>query len=132
MRRACADYLQKGRTVILDATFSKNSLLTEAVTSARKAGLEPEDITIFECILDMSALRERISKRQKEGAPPEMPLSEMREDIFKAHVDEYEKKEGDIIPVETASPPQENILAMIKVILRKGKDRESGEEQKSH
>ncbi|MFQ5428441.1 MAG: AAA family ATPase [Thermodesulfobacteriota bacterium] len=125
-RRACADYLQKGRTVILDATFSKNSLLTEAVSSARKAGLEPEDITIFECLLEMGLLKERIGKRQREGGAEDLPLSEMRVDIFKAHLDEYEKKEGDIVPLNTASPPRENLQAMIKVILKKGKDREPG------
>ncbi|MFQ5353720.1 MAG: AAA family ATPase, partial [Thermodesulfobacteriota bacterium] len=110
IRRGCADYLQNGRTVILDGTFSKNTFLTEAISSAREAGLRKEDITIFECVLEMKTLQERIEKRQREGAAEDMPLSEMREDIFKAHLEEYEKKDEDAITLNTASPIGENLM----------------------
>ncbi len=123
IRRACTDYLQNGRSVILDGTFSKNIFLQEALSSAFRAGLAPEDITVFECKLDLSTLKKRVLRRQAQGTPTGMPQSEMRGDIFKAHVEEYEKKEGDVIPLDTASAVQVNLLAMIKVILDRGKDR---------
>ncbi|MFQ5480830.1 MAG: AAA family ATPase [Thermodesulfobacteriota bacterium] len=121
-RRACSLYLQNGRTAILDGTFSKNTFLSEAIEAALEAGLTPEDIFVFECRLEMSVLSERVRRREAAGRAPDMPLSEMRADIFKNHVNEYEKKEGNITAVDTAAPLQENITDMIKAILWKGKN----------
>ncbi len=131
IRRACADYLQKGRTVILDGTFSKNSFLRSAKSSALEAGLAPEEIIVFECRVDLSILEERVRSRETRGPAPGTPLSEMRIDIFKAHVEEYEEKQGDIIPVDTALPAEDNLPAMIKAIVGKGKNMVPGGVKKS-
>ncbi len=117
IRQGCAKYLQKGRSVILDATFSENFLLHQAIDMAGKAGLRAEDIFIFECRLDNTTLLERIRRRERGGAAPKMPLSEMREDIFKAHEKAYEKKEGNITPLNTARPLEENLDIIIKALL---------------
>ncbi len=123
IKKACEDYLKNGRTVILDGTFSKNSFLKKALDAARSAGLAPGDISVFECTLELSALRERVRSREAGKATAEdkdRQLSEMRSDILEAHIAEYEKKEKNIIGLDTASPIETNLLAMIKVILEKG------------
>jgi len=135
IERACSDYLNKGRTVILDGTFSKNSFLDKAMKAARGAGLATEDITVFECTLGLSALRERVRIREAGNTAAEdkdRPLSEMRSDILEAHIAEYEKKEKNITRLDTTSPIETNLLTMIKVILGKGQNIPGGIRQESH
>lgn len=123
IRRACSDYLLKGRTLILDGTFSKNRFLREALNSAHGAGLTPQEIITFECHMDLAALKRRVQNRETKGPAPGLPLSEMRHDILMAHIEEYEKKEGDIIGLDTTAPVQENLLTMMETIVGRKKDR---------
>jgi len=126
IKNACTDYLKDGRTVILDGTFSKNIFLKKALDAARSAGLAAEDISVFECTLELSALRERVRSREAGKTAAEdkdKQLSEMRSDILEAHIGEYEKKEKNITRLDTTSPIEANLLTMIKVILGKGHEK---------
>ncbi len=116
MVQRAAEELGSGRTVILDATFSKNRFLEMALEAGRKAGLGKEDMIVFECTLDRAALLERVRRREAKGPAPGTPLSEMRSDIIEKHLLEYEKKEGDVIRLDTAREDGELLGEMMRAI----------------
>jgi hypothetical protein len=116
MVRRAAEELRSGRTVILDATFSKNRFLAMVLEAARRAGLGEKEMIVFECSLDRAALLERVRRREEQGPAPGTPLSEMRSDIIKKHLLEYEKKEGDIIRLDTAREEGELLGEMMRAI----------------
>ncbi len=102
--RRAGEELRRGRTVILDATFSKNAFLEMALAESRRAGLGVDDIKVFECELDRKVLLERVMRREATGPAPGRPVSEMRKDIIERHLAEYEDKVGDITHLDTARP----------------------------
>ncbi len=116
MVRRASEELRSGGTVILDATFSKNSFLETALEAGRKAGLGKEDMIVFECTLDRAALFDRVRRREEEGPAPGTPISEMRRDIIEKHLLEYEKKEGDIMRLDTARQEGELLEEMMRAV----------------
>jgi len=118
--RRAGEYLEKGRTIILDATFSRNLFLDKALDAAREAGLEDKDMAVFECRLEKKALLERVRRREAEGPAPGMPLSEMRSDILLKHIKEYEKKEVPLTRLDTSLVVEKNLLKIMDVIMGTG------------
>ncbi len=89
------DLAQKGRSVILDASFKKKRDRLAAFDLARESGA---DFLAIECVADDATIKARLEKRQKDGA-----VSDGRWEIF-ADI----KKEFD--PVDEL--PEKNLLAL--------------------
>lgn len=98
--------IEKGRSVILDATFSKARHVEEARISALKAGARAY---IIECVARDDAVKGRFLKREAECAVKGMPVSDADWGVYLKQKEGFEAVRLDIIvnserPFEEALP----------------------------
>jgi len=105
--------LKAGRSVILDATFSRAALREQAEKAARKRGAA---FHVIVCEADEAVVRRRLAERS-EGAPS---VSDGRWEIYveqrKRHEALVERQEPHMT-VDTARPPENHTIPLLTTIL---------------
>ncbi|MCD6567429.1 MAG: AAA family ATPase [Dehalococcoidia bacterium] len=95
MFREASDALSQGRSVILDASFSRKESRLKARELARDGGA---DFMVLECVLDEDEIKRRLDKRLEEES-----ASDGRREIFQWQKDEFQ-------PVTEFSPRQHLVI----------------------
>ncbi|MDP2689590.1 MAG: AAA family ATPase, partial [Deltaproteobacteria bacterium] len=100
LKRASA-LLAEGRSVILDATFSKTRFLEAASEAAREHNAS---FHVIECEAGDDAVRERMLKRSAQGAKAPT-VSDADWEIYLRQKEEYERWDGPAVALDTTLPP---------------------------
>ncbi|HLC18701.1 MAG TPA: AAA family ATPase [Thermodesulfobacteriota bacterium] len=109
--RRGVEYLEAGRTCILDATFSKERFVREAVKKARSAGVGEGNIHMIECTAPEGLVKKRFRERLAEGTP-----SDMKWGIYQRQKESFEKTAMRGMAIDESRSLKENVLGVIKKI----------------
>ena len=104
------EFLKSGRSVILDATFSKNTYIKEAEKAAKKAKAY---FKIIECVSDDAAIKTRLKKRLKNKTS----ISDATWDIYLKQKEDFERIKNPDIRLFTHKPDDEIVETAIKDVL---------------
>lgn len=111
MLRQAEALLDEGRSVILDASFRKASQRGEALSLARRKGI---DYWFLECTAPEGVIRERLEQRRVEAEA----VSDGRWEIFHQQRESFEPltevPEGRCILVDTSGAPSETLFRLLK------------------
>jgi len=104
--------LKAGRSVILDATFSRAAHREQAIKAARKRGAL---FHIIVCEADEAVIRRRLAERS-EGAPSD---SDGRWEIYEQQRERYEAflEQQPHMTVDTSQRPEKHIIPLLTTIL---------------
>jgi len=111
-----AELLRKGRSVVLDATFSRNRFLREALSEAKRAGLSDDFIHVIETTAPEGVIKERLSKRAEEEVSEGAARADMRPEIFPLQKASYERKSIKRLVLDTTRPLRENLVMVVKEV----------------
>ncbi|MBI5643690.1 MAG: AAA family ATPase [Deltaproteobacteria bacterium] len=101
--------LQSGRSVVLDATFSKERYIKEAKAEAKRVGA---DFKIIECIADDGAVRRRFLEREKECGKEGFPLSDAGWEIYLRQKETFERTGEPRVIIDSGKSLEENIAIL--------------------
>lgn len=104
------EFLKSGRSVILDATFSKNTYIKEASIAAKKA---KADFKIIECVSDDAVIKARLKKRLRDKTS----ISDATWDIYLKQKEIFERIKNPDIRLSTDKPDDEIVETAIKDVL---------------
>jgi len=107
-----ASLLAKGRSVILDATFSKARHAEEAQKAALRAGARAY---IIECVAGDETVKGRLLKRDAECAVKGMPVSDAGWGVYLKQKEGYEAVRPDII-VNSERPFEESLPRLFEEV----------------
>ncbi|MFQ5736360.1 MAG: AAA family ATPase [Thermodesulfobacteriota bacterium] len=91
--------MREGRSVILDATFSKARFIEAALVSARNSGAA---FHVIECEAGDEVVRERLVKRRAE-----VTVSDAGVEVYRRQKEGYERWEGPSLRLTTTAPAEE-------------------------
>ena len=104
------DELKNGRSVILDATFSRQKWREEAVRLAQDMDA---NILFFECVSSLTTIRDRLSRRRQN----ESSGSDARVEHLPGLIDEYESPDELSSKQHTRINTEDDIEANLRTIL---------------
>ncbi len=107
--RRAFEFLKKGRSVILDATFSKRRYLKKAMEAAERAGAE---VKIIECIASSATVRARLEERR--WASGNVSDADWR--IYIGKKAAFEELAGPRLAAAAESPLSENLLKVFREV----------------
>lgn len=110
-----SEYLRQGRSVIVDATFSKRKFLEDAKAAALEAGLKEDCFHVVECAADDETVRKRLAKRCDETVDGRA-VSDAVWDIYIKQKEVYEDAELSCVKIGPAKPLSENLLVITREI----------------
>ncbi|MEK6531506.1 MAG: AAA family ATPase [Deltaproteobacteria bacterium] len=108
--------LKAGRSVILDATFSKAGFLKKAINLAGHAGLKKNAVHVIQCVADDRAARKNLLKRQREDAAGRKTLSDATWEIYIRQKKDFEPINAPHLALNASSGVTENTDKAIKRI----------------
>lgn len=109
--------LKAGRSVILDATFSKAGFLKKAQNLAGTAGLKKNAVHVIRCVADDGAARRNLLKRQREDAEGlDETLSDATWEIYIRQKKDFEPIKTPHLSLNASSGVKENTDKAIKII----------------
>ncbi|MFZ3072196.1 MAG: AAA family ATPase, partial [Thermodesulfobacteriota bacterium] len=104
------EFLESGRSVILDATFSKDTYIKEAEKAAKKADA---DFKIIECVSNDAVIKKRLKKRLKDNSS----ISDATWNIYLKQKEIFERIKNPDIRLSTDKPEDEIVETIIKDVL---------------
>lgn len=111
--RQAEELLQKGRSVIIDASFKRRDARRKALETAERL---KKAFFVVECVLPEDILRQRLEQRAADIAEP----SDGRWEIFQAQKKDFdpvtEMVPGIHIKADTSVPPEDTALEVIRRI----------------
>ncbi|MFQ5586280.1 MAG: AAA family ATPase, partial [Thermodesulfobacteriota bacterium] len=102
--------LKEGRSIILDATFSRAAHRRAVVKVAKETGA---NIHFVECTARDDVIKRRLEKRLREKAA----VSDGRWEIFERQKGTYEEIDEPHLTVDTSKPIEKSIFRLLAVIL---------------
>ncbi len=102
-------WLKLGRSVILDATFSKKRDVERARAIAERCNAL---CLVVECVAGEAAVKARMEKRSKEKDS----LSDATYEVYKKMKESFEPIEGDCLRIDTNGDPVEIAVVVIKKV----------------
>ncbi len=108
--------LRAGRSVMLDATFSKARFLKEAISLAEKAGIKKNAVHVFRCVADDKTVMENLLKRQIQDAAGQKTPSDATRVIYKMQKKDFEPIDVPHLALNARSGAGENLRQAIKRI----------------
>ena len=86
------EVLRRGRTCVLDATFSKSTFIDQALAGAEEAGLAPARFHVFKCTANDTDVKMRLVKRMAdEVLTPERVVSDINWELYLKQKVAYEE-----------------------------------------